>query len=53
MVKKKEKKLHNAHVLIPEDVWQKLVKAADAQKTSVTQLLIEGATHILDNCPYR
>lgn len=49
MSAKSTKKNHHAHVIIPEDVWQKLVKLAGKRepKESVTALLIEGAQFII------
>lgn len=50
MARSKDKpKNHHAHVIIPEDVWQKLVKIGKDRtpKVSVTALLIEGAGFII------
>lgn len=44
MARKLGKDVHNTHLLLPEELWQKLSKRAKKDGSSVTEILIQAAT---------
>ena len=39
--------LHDAHMKLPETLWQQAVEIAQRERTSVTALVVEGLTQVI------
>ena len=46
--KKKDPTVHNTHLLLPEELWQKLSKRAKRDDNSVTELIVKAAQEFLN-----
>lgn len=44
-------KTHNTHILIPEDLWQRIVDRAGHEGTTATEILCRAARRYLKNKP--